>query len=100
AKDLKKLSLEALISNLKSHEMVLKADGILKKSKSVALQSTKISSKESKAKQTETEEESSADGQKEESEDDDFAFFTKKFQQWSRRNFRSNGSRNSGYKDK
>ncbi|MCI32065.1 aspartyl-tRNA synthetase, partial [Trifolium medium] len=40
AKDLKKLSLESLISNLRSHGMVLNADGPLKKSKSVALQST------------------------------------------------------------
>ncbi|MCH87410.1 aspartyl-tRNA synthetase, partial [Trifolium medium] len=50
AKDLKKLSLESLINNLKSHEMVLKVDEPLKKSKSVALQSTKTSSKALKAK--------------------------------------------------
>ncbi|MCI89543.1 hypothetical protein A2U01_0110832, partial [Trifolium medium] len=48
----------------------------------------------------EIEEESSADGQEEELEDEEFAFFTRKFQQWARKHFKSNGSRNSGYKDK
>ncbi|MCI72774.1 serine/threonine protein kinase SRPK1, partial [Trifolium medium] len=56
----------------------------LKKSKSVALQSTKTSSKALKAKLVEIEEESSIDGQYEELEDEDFTLFT----------------RNSGYKDK
>ncbi|MCI52662.1 aspartyl-tRNA synthetase, partial [Trifolium medium] len=37
AKDLKKMCLVSLISNLKSHEMVLNADSAQKKSKSVAL---------------------------------------------------------------
>ncbi|MCI73170.1 aspartyl-tRNA synthetase, partial [Trifolium medium] len=50
AKDLKKLSLESLISNLRSHKMVLNADMPLKKSKLMALQSTKTSSKALKAK--------------------------------------------------
>ncbi|MCI65621.1 aspartyl-tRNA synthetase, partial [Trifolium medium] len=50
AKDLKKMSLETLISNLRSHEMVLNADASQKKLKSVALQSTKTSSKALKAK--------------------------------------------------
>ncbi|MCI89405.1 aspartyl-tRNA synthetase, partial [Trifolium medium] len=49
-------------SNLRSHEMVLNADAAQNKSKSVALQSTKISSKALKAKLVEIEEESSADG--------------------------------------
>ncbi|MCI19195.1 aspartyl-tRNA synthetase, partial [Trifolium medium] len=66
AKDLKKLSLESVISNLRSHEMVLNADVPLKNSKLVALQSTKTSSKALKAKLVEIEEESSVDGQEEE----------------------------------
>ncbi|MCI74099.1 aspartyl-tRNA synthetase, partial [Trifolium medium] len=37
AKDLKKLSLESLISNLRSHAMILNADVPLKNSKSAAL---------------------------------------------------------------
>ncbi|MCI41002.1 serine/threonine protein kinase SRPK1, partial [Trifolium medium] len=103
AKDLKKLSLESRISNLRSHEMVLNADGPLKNFKSVALQSTKTSSKSLKAKLVEIEEESSIDGQEDELEDEDFALFTRKFQQWeklNKKNFKGNGSRNSGYKDK
>ncbi|MCI84071.1 3-deoxy-manno-octulosonate cytidylyltransferase, partial [Trifolium medium] len=66
AKDLKKMSLESLISNIRSHEMVLNADAAQKKSKSVVLQSTKTSSKALKAKLVEIEEESSADGQEDE----------------------------------
>ncbi|MCI62222.1 aspartyl-tRNA synthetase, partial [Trifolium medium] len=50
AKDLKKMILEVLISNLISHEMVLNVDAAAqKKSKSVALQSTKTSPKALKA---------------------------------------------------
>ncbi|MCI66081.1 hypothetical protein A2U01_0087339 [Trifolium medium] len=60
------MSLESMISNLRSHEMVLNADASLKKSKSVALQSTKTSSKALKAKLIEVEEESSANGQEDE----------------------------------
>ncbi|MCI92541.1 hypothetical protein A2U01_0113837, partial [Trifolium medium] len=56
------MSLESLISNLRSHEMVLNANAAQKKSKSVVLQSTKTSSKALKAKLVEIEEESSADG--------------------------------------
>ncbi|MCI49603.1 hypothetical protein A2U01_0070847, partial [Trifolium medium] len=60
------MSLESLISNLRSHDMVLNADAAQKKSKSVALQSIKTSSKAPKAKLVEIEEESSADGQEDE----------------------------------
>ncbi|MCI43748.1 phytoalexin-deficient 4-2 protein, partial [Trifolium medium] len=100
AKDLKKLSLEALVNNLISHEMVLNADAPQKKSKSVVLQLTKTSSKALKAKLVEIEEESSVDGQEEELEDENFTLFTRKFQQWARKNFKGNESRNSGHKDK
>ncbi|MCI60125.1 hypothetical protein A2U01_0081380, partial [Trifolium medium] len=67
------MSLESLISNLRSHEMVLNAGAAQKKSKSVALQSTKTSSKVLKAKLIHVEEESSADGQEDELGDEDFA---------------------------
>ncbi|MCI74339.1 hypothetical protein A2U01_0095603, partial [Trifolium medium] len=78
-----------------SHEMVLNADAPQKKPKSVALRSTKTSSK---TKLVEVEEESSVNGQEEELGNEDFALFTKKFQQWARlnrKNFKGNGSRNS-----
>ncbi|MCI84864.1 hypothetical protein A2U01_0106142, partial [Trifolium medium] len=69
---------EILISNLRSHEMVLNADVVAhKKSKSVALQSTKTSSKALKANLIEAEEESSTDGQEDDLGDEDFALFTK-----------------------
>ncbi|MCI45230.1 serine/threonine protein kinase SRPK1, partial [Trifolium medium] len=72
-----------------------------KKPKSVALQSTKTSSKALKAMLVEIEEEFSVDGHEEELEYEEEE--TRKFQQWAkmnRKNFKSNGSRNSGYKDK
>ncbi|MCI67018.1 hypothetical protein A2U01_0088276, partial [Trifolium medium] len=72
-KDLKKMSLESLISNLISHEMVLNADAPQKKPNSMALQSTKTSSKALKAKLVDIEEEPSVDGQEEELGDEDFA---------------------------
>ncbi|PNX54828.1 serine/threonine protein kinase SRPK1, partial [Trifolium pratense] len=97
AQNLKTMSLEVLISNLRSHEMVLNADSAAqKKSKSVALQSTKTSSKALKTQLLDDGEESSADGQEDEMGEDEFALFTK-FQQWNRlnkRNFRGNNSRN------
>ncbi|MCI81981.1 hypothetical protein A2U01_0103255, partial [Trifolium medium] len=74
---------KTLISNLRSHEMVLNADAFQKKSKSVALQSTKTSSKALKTKLIEVEEESSVDDQEEDLEDEDFALFTRNFQQWA-----------------
>ncbi|XP_045791692.1 uncharacterized protein LOC123886420 [Trifolium pratense] len=101
AQNLKNMSLEVLISNLRSHEMVLNADSTAqKKSKFVALQSTRISSKALKTQLLNIEEESSTDGQEEEMGEDEFALFTK-FQQWARfnkKNFRGNSSRNSGGK--
>ncbi|MCI78047.1 hypothetical protein A2U01_0099317, partial [Trifolium medium] len=48
-----------------------------KKSKSVALQSTKTSSKALRANLIEVEEESSADGHEDDLGDEDFALFTK-----------------------
>ncbi|PNX60501.1 hypothetical protein L195_g051964, partial [Trifolium pratense] len=63
--------------------MVLNADSAAqKKSKFVALQSTRISSKALKTQLLNIEEESSTDGQEEEMGEDEFALFTK-FQQWA-----------------
>jgi hypothetical protein len=76
AKDLEKISLESLISNLKSHEMVLNADAVKKKERSVALTSTKKSSRAFKAKTLEVEEDSSSDDQEDE-QDEEFAMFTR-----------------------
>ncbi|MCI17092.1 aspartyl-tRNA synthetase, partial [Trifolium medium] len=96
--NLKTMAIETLISNLRSHEMVLNADATaLKKSKSVTLQSTKISSKVLKAKVNEVQQESSVDDQEDGSDEDELALFTK-FQQWSRlnkKNFRGNSSRSN-----
>ncbi|XP_045797929.1 uncharacterized protein LOC123892146 [Trifolium pratense] len=102
AQNLKTMTLETLISNLRSHEMVLNADAEgVKKSKSVALQSTKISSPALKGRIEEIDEESSADGQEDDLNEDEFALFTK-FQQWSRfnkKNFRGNNSKTFAKKD-
>ncbi|MCI31814.1 serine/threonine protein kinase SRPK1, partial [Trifolium medium] len=78
------------------------ADAAQKKSKSVASQSTKTSSKTLKAKLVEIEEESSADSQEDELGDEDFALFKRKFRQWARlhrKNFNGNASRNSEKKE-
>ncbi|PNX81623.1 aspartyl-tRNA synthetase, partial [Trifolium pratense] len=69
--------------NLKSHEMVLNVDAVKKKERSVALTSTKKSSKAVKAKTLEVEEDSSSDDQEEE-EDEELAMFTRNFQKWAR----------------
>src|SRR6266487_4041961 len=84
AKDLEKISLESLISNLKSHEMVLNADAVKKKERSVALTSTRKSLKTVKAKTLVVEEDSSSDDQEEEEEDEELAMFTRNFQKWAR----------------
>src|SRR6266487_806991 len=73
AKDLESISLESLISNLKSHELVLNADVAKKKERSMALPSTRRSSKALRAKTTEIDEESSLDDQEEEQDDEEFA---------------------------
>ncbi|PNX66443.1 aspartyl-tRNA synthetase [Trifolium pratense] len=64
SQNLKNMSLEILISNHRSHEMILNAV---------------------KTQLLDIEEESSADGQEEEMGEDEFALFTK-FQQWARFN--------------
>ncbi|MCI80301.1 hypothetical protein A2U01_0101572, partial [Trifolium medium] len=62
------------------------ADKSQKKTKSVALQSTKTSSKTFKAKLQDVEEESSPDDHEEDSEDEDSALFTRKFHKWTKLN--------------
>ncbi|MCI54807.1 hypothetical protein A2U01_0076057, partial [Trifolium medium] len=85
AKYIKKMSLETLISNLRSHEIVLNVDKSQKKTESMALQS-KTSSKALKAKLINVEEESSPDDQEEDPEDEDFALFTRNFHKWTKLN--------------
>ncbi|MCI82282.1 hypothetical protein A2U01_0103556, partial [Trifolium medium] len=72
------------------------ADKSQKKTKSVALQSTKTSSTALKAKLQDVEEESSPD--------EDFALFTRNFHKWTKLNKaragRNERSKSSGYKDK
>ncbi|MCI88565.1 hypothetical protein A2U01_0109852, partial [Trifolium medium] len=69
--------------------------------KSVALQSTKTSSKALKAKLLDVEEESSPDDQEEDSKDEDFALFTRNFHKWTKlnkaRTSRNERSRSSGH---
>jgi len=79
----------------------LNADVTKKKERSVALSSTKKSSKALKAKAAESDGESSLDDQEDEQEDDEFAMFTGNFQKWAKmnnKNFRGNNSRNSSSK--
>jgi hypothetical protein len=88
-----------------SHEIELSADEPHKKSKSVALPSTSISSKALKAKVVESEaEESSIDDQENGSDDDVFALLSKKFQKWNQRtknhSSRGFGLRNSNNKER
>jgi hypothetical protein len=100
SKNLNDLSLENLISSLKSHELELLTDEPVKKSKPLALKSSQKSSKALKAKVIEyEEEEASEEVPEEESEDEEMILLTKRFQQWARKNkkfsSRSGGSRMS-----
>ncbi|KAK2417483.1 hypothetical protein QL285_039780 [Trifolium repens] len=70
AKDLDIVTLESLISSLKSHEMELMTDESTKKMKGIAL-SSKSSSKALKTKVIESEDEASEDGQDVGSEDEE-----------------------------
>ncbi|MCH84802.1 aspartyl-tRNA synthetase [Trifolium medium] len=94
AKVLKDVTLESLISSLRSREMELQADEPDKKIKFVALSSTNILSKTLKAKEEAAEDES----------DEEMALMTRRFQQWAKknRNFSnsSNGSRSSDSRGK
>ncbi|MCI15079.1 serine/threonine protein kinase SRPK1, partial [Trifolium medium] len=66
AKVLKDVTLENLISSLRSHEMELQADEPVKKMKSIALRSTKSSLKSLKTKEVEFEEEGIAEDKSDE----------------------------------
>ncbi|MCH90026.1 serine/threonine protein kinase SRPK1 [Trifolium medium] len=100
AKNLKDVTLESLISSLRSHEMELQVDEPAMKIKYVALSSTKIPFKTLKAKEVELgEEETTEDGS-----DEEMTLMIRRFQQWARKNNnfsnRSSGSRSSSSKDK
>ncbi|WJX62100.1 hypothetical protein P8452_47132 [Trifolium repens] len=85
AKDLDQVSLEDLISSLKTHEMELMTDESTKKIKGIAL-SSKSSSKALKAKVIESEDEASEEGHEVESEDEEeMVLMAAKVSQWAKR---------------
>jgi hypothetical protein len=85
AKDLDLVSLEDLISSLKTHEMELMTDESTKKIKGIAL-SSKSSSKALKAKVIESEDEASEEGHEVESEDEEeMVLMAAKVSQWAKR---------------
>ena len=85
AKDLDQVSLEDLISSLKTHEMELMTDESTNKIKGIAL-SSKSSSKALKAKVIESEDEASEEGHEVESEDEEeMVLMAAKVSQWAKR---------------
>ncbi|XP_050915307.1 uncharacterized protein LOC127130322 [Lathyrus oleraceus] len=84
AKDLNKLSLESLISNLQSHEMKLNEDEPLKKSKYLTLKSSGKSVKAPKI--WKSEEVSQSEAFEEDSDNDDITFIIKRFQYLVKKN--------------
>ncbi|WJX83571.1 hypothetical protein P8452_66227 [Trifolium repens] len=85
SKDLDAVSLESLISSLKSHEMELMTDESTKKMKGIAL-SSKSSSKALKAKIIESEDEASEEGQEDGSDDEEeMVLMAAKVSQWAKR---------------
>jgi hypothetical protein len=85
AKDLDLVSLEDLISSLKTHEMELMTDESTKKIKGIAL-SSKSSSKALKAKVIESEDEASEESHEVESEDEEeMVLMAAKVSQWAKR---------------
>ncbi|WJX52128.1 hypothetical protein P8452_38270 [Trifolium repens] len=85
SKDLDTVSLESLVSSLKSHEMELMTDESTKKMKGIAL-SSKSSSKALKAKIVESEDEASEEGQEDESDDEEeMVLMAAKVSQWAKR---------------
>ncbi|WJX62105.1 25S rRNA (cytosine(2870)-C(5))-methyltransferase [Trifolium repens] len=85
SKDLDTVSLESLISSLKSHEMELITDESTKKMKGIAL-SSKSSSKALKAKIIESEDEASEEGQEVGSDDEEeMVLMAAKVSQWAKR---------------
>jgi hypothetical protein len=85
AKDLDEVTLEDLISSLKSHEMELITDESTKKLKGIAL-SSKGPSKALKAKVIESEDEASEEGQEIGSDDEEeMVVMAAKVSQWAKR---------------
>jgi hypothetical protein len=85
SKDLDTVSLESLVSSLKSHEMKLMTDESTKKMKGIAL-SSKSSSKALKAKVIESEDEASEDSQEIGSDDEEkMVLMAAKVSQWAKR---------------
>lgn len=106
AKDLDEVTLEDLISSLKSHEMELITDESTKKLKGIAL-SSKGSSKALKAKVIESEDEASEEGHEVGSDDEEeMVLMAAKVSQWAKRSkkyagkFGGSSKRLSAVKDK
>ncbi|KAK2436942.1 gag-protease polyprotein [Trifolium repens] len=106
AKDLDEVTLEDLISSLKSHEMELMTDESTKKLKGTAL-SSKSSSKALKARVIESEDEASEEGTEDGSEDEEeMVLMAAKVTQWAKRskkyagNFGGSSKRLGATKDK
>jgi hypothetical protein len=104
SKDLDNVTLEDLISSLRSHELELMSDEPVKKMKSLALSSVQTSSKAAKIKVSEQEEETSDDMMDENSENEEMALMVRRFQKWNKKYKRfpnkGNNSRSSFSKDK
>jgi hypothetical protein len=104
ARDLDEVTLENLISSLRSHEMELMADESTKKLKGIAL-SSKSSSKALKAKVIDSEEDASEGATEHTSEDDEMVLMARKVSQWAKRSKKfsskfGGSSRGSDFKDK
>ncbi|KAK2451204.1 hypothetical protein QL285_010275 [Trifolium repens] len=106
SKDLDTVSLESLVSSLKSHEMELMTDESTKKIKGIAL-SSKSSSKALKAKVIESEDEASEESQEIGSdEEEEMVLMAAKVSQWAKRSkkyagkFGGSSKRISNVKDK
>ncbi|KAK2351839.1 gag-protease polyprotein [Trifolium repens] len=106
ARDLDEVTLENLISSLKSHEMELITDESTKKLKGIAL-SSKGSSKALKAKVIESEDEASKEGHEVGSDDEEeMVLMAAKVSQWAKRSkkyagkFEGSSKRLSAAKDK
>jgi hypothetical protein len=85
SKDLDTVSLESLVSSLKSHEMELMTDESTKKLKGIAL-STKSSSKALKAKVIVSDEEASEEGHEMDSdEEEEMVLMAARVSQWAKR---------------
>ena len=94
SKDLNSISLEELVSSLRSHEIELEEDEPQKKVKSIALRSKPERSKPERSKATHTKEDSDCEDSDDE---DELSLLTRRVRQlWRNRQNNFRGSRNRG----